>query len=277
MEGGAMRGMFTAGVLDVLLEHDIAFDGAIGVSAGAVFGCNYKSRQMGRAIRYNKKYCADKRYCGWGSWLKTGDFYNVQFDYQEVPRKLDIFDEKTYRENPMDFYVVATDVRTGEPVYRNLMRGDEEDILWMRASASMPFLSRFVEIDGEYYSDGGTVDSIPLKYFEEIGYEKNVVITTQPLNFLKQPNKFFPILKLAYRNYPRLVQALKERHVLYNSQLEYLKDAEKKGRAFVIRPPEALNIKAGEKDASELERVYQIGRQEGTRVVLDLKKFLSLS
>ncbi len=275
MEGGAMRGMFTAGVTDVLMENNIEFDGAIGVSAGACFGCNYKSRQIGRTIRYNKKYCADKRYCGWSSWLKTGNFYNAEFDYNELPNKLDVFDTKTYMENPMEFYVVATDVMTGMPVYRKLPSCDAYDLLWMRASASMPLLSKFVEIDGGKYSDGGTSDSIPLEYFEKIGYEKNVVITTQPEEFVKESNKFLPLFKIIYKKYPEFICALENRHIMYNQQLNYIKEAEKRGTTLIIRPSEPLNIKHGEKDPNELERVYQIGRSIGQGYVERIKEFLS--
>ncbi len=276
MEGGALRGMFTMGVLDVLLENNIVFNGACGVSAGAVFGCNYKSKQIGRAVRYNKKYCSDPRYCGWRSWIKTGDFYNVAFDYEELPKRLDIFDTATYRENPMEFYVVATDVLTGKAAYKNLMTGDDYDVLWMRASASMPVFSRFVEIDGRYYTDGGISDSIPLKFFEEIGYERNVVITTQPEGFVKKPNKYMGLFKIIYRKYPRLIETMKNRHIMYNSQLRYINSAMKSGRALVIRPPEPLNIKAGERNPQEIERVYQLGRREGIMRLAEIEEFLSM-
>lgn len=275
MEGGALRGMFTAGVLDVLMENGVEFDGAIGVSAGAVFGCNFKSRQIGRTIRYNTRYCNDKRYCGWGSLIRTGDFYNVEFDYSEIPKKLDIFDEKAFRENPMEFYVVATDMKTGRPVYKLLKNGDDYDLMWMRASASMPLLSRNVEIDGGLYSDGGTSDSIPLTYFEEIGYEKNLVITTQPRGFVKEKNKFLPIISRVYRKYPEFVSALSKRHEVYNRQLEYVKAAEDVGRAFVIMPPEPLNIKPGEKDKNELLRVYEIGRKEAEKQLSKVREFFA--
>ncbi len=275
MEGGAMRGMFTAGVTDVLMENNIEFDGAIGVSAGACFGCNYKSKQIGRTIRYNKKYCADKRYCGWLSWLKTGNFYNAEFDYDELPNKLDIFDTKTYIENPMEFYVVVTDVNSGRPVYYNMKNADAYDLLWMRASASMPLLSELVEIDGGKYSDGGMSDSIPLRYFEEIGYDRNIVITTQPEEFEKKVNKFLPIFRVIYRKYPEFVAALSGRHIMYNEQLKYIKKSEERGTAFIIRPPEPLNIKAGEKNANELERVYRAGRYEAEKNIEKIKEFLS--
>ena len=144
LEGGAMRGMFTAGVLDVLMEHNIQLDGAVGVSAGAVFGCNYKSHQIGRTIRYNTEYCTDKRYASFGNLLRTGNLYSEQFCYHTVPEKLDPFDTEAFRENPMDFFVVCTDVRTGEPIYRKCRTGNAEDIQWMQASASMPLAAKIV-------------------------------------------------------------------------------------------------------------------------------------
>ena len=192
MEGGAMRGMFTAGVIDVLMEAGVSFDGAIGVSAGAVFGCNYKSRQIGRVIRYNKAYCQDPRYVSFRSLLKTGDIYGEQFCYHELPDRLDPFDVKTYAQNPMNFYVVCTDADTGKAVYHNCLKGDAEDIQWMRASASMPALSRFVKLDSYSLSDGGTADSIPVRFFESIGYDRNVVILTQPEGYVKKPNQLLP-------------------------------------------------------------------------------------
>lgn len=275
MEGGALRGMFTAGVIDVMMENEIEFDGAIGVSAGAAFGCNYKSKQIGRAIRYNKRFCADKRYAGWGSWIKTGDFYNVNFDYYVVPRTIDIFDTDTFEKNPMEFYVVATDALSGKSVYKKIEKGDDYDLLWIRASASMPVLARVVEIDGGKYSDGGTSDSIPLKYFEEIGYDKNVVILTQPLEFKKEKNKFVPLFKIALRKYPNLVKALEMRHEMYNETIEYIRKKEENGDIFVLRPDAPLNIKPGEKDEEELERVYQAGRRVALENIEKIKEFLA--
>lgn len=276
MEGGALRGMFTAGVIDVMMENGIEFDGAIGVSAGAAFGCNYKSRQIGRAIRYNKRFCNDKRYSGWGSWIKTGDFFNVDFDYYVVPRTIDIFDTETFENNPMEFYAVATDALSGKSVYKKIEKGDDYDLLWIRASASMPFLSRVVDIDGGKYSDGGTADSIPLKYFEEIGYNRNIVVLTQPLGFKKEKNKFIPLFKIALRKYPNLVKALETRHEMYNETIEYIGNKEAKGEILVIRPEAPLNIKPDEKDANELERVYQEGRKTALERIEEIKAFLNV-
>ena len=183
LEGGAMRGMYTAGVLDVLMENEITVDGAIGVSAGACFGCNYKSRQIGRSIRYNLKYCRDPRYISIRSLLFSGDIYNAKFCYEELPVHLDPFDVEAYQKNPTEFYVVATDVNTGKAVYQRLDKGDGDDIQWIRASASMPLVSRIVKIGEQELLDGGIADSIPFEWFVANGYEKNIVVLTQPKGY----------------------------------------------------------------------------------------------
>jgi len=275
MEGGAMRGMFTAGATDVLMENGIEFDGAIGVSAGAVFGCNYKSKQPGRVIRYNKKYCGNKNYCSVQSWLTTGDFYNAEFDYVTLPHELDIFDTEAYRTNPMEFYVTVTDVRTGKPVYRNLKDGSDDDIQWMRASASMPVLSRSVELEGGLYSDGGTSDSVPVKYFQSIGYDRNVIILTQPDEYRKHKNKFLPVIKAVFRKYPEFIRAISRRHIMYNETIEYIRELERSGKVIVIRPENPLSIKAGEKNPDEYERVYQLGRKAAEARLKELTDFLA--
>ncbi len=275
MEGGSMRGMFTAGVTDVFMENNISFDGAVGVSAGAGFGCNYKSRQPGRAIRYSKRFCKDKRYASWCSWIKTGNLYNVDFVYTQVPRKYDIFDEKAYRENPMEFYVVCTDIETGMPVYHKCEKGDDEDINWMRASASLPMLSKTVEIDGFKLSDGGTADSIPLRFFEKIGYNRNVVILTQPNGFVKEKNSLLPLLRITERKYPEFIKALENRHNMYNETLEYIYKEEQENKVLVLRPEAPLDISGVVHDENELERVYRHGRMVGEKALSRVREFLT--
>jgi predicted patatin/cPLA2 family phospholipase len=261
MEGGAMRGMFTSGVLDVFLENGITFDGAIGVSAGATFGCNYKSRQVGRALRYNKRFCADPRYGSVRSWLKTGDVFDVDFCYHVVPRELDVFDTKAFSESPMEFFCVATDVRTGEPVYHQCLDGGDEDLEWIRASASIPVASHIVEIDGQLLLDGGVADSIPLRFMEKRGYQKNVVILTQPLGYVKEPYAMMPVFRMALRQYPNMLDALGTRPDRYNEETAYVRRREQEGAAFVLRPPEPLAISATTTDPEELQRVYDVGRR----------------
>lgn len=272
MEGGAMRGMFTAGVTDVMMENGITFDGAIGVSAGAAFGCNYKSNQPGRVIRYNTTYCRDPRYAGLRTLIKTGNLYGAEFCYIEIPTKLDIFDEETFIKNPMEFYVVCTDIEKGEAIYHKCGTSDNE-LEWFRASASLPLASRPVEADGKKLLDGGIIDSIPLKFFESIGYNKNVVLLTQPKGFIKPKNKLVPVIRRALKEYPKVAELLANRHNDYNETIKYIEEREKSGDILVIRPPEALNIKAVCRDPEELRRVYNIGRKTATEMLDQIKHF----
>lgn len=274
MEGGAMRGMFTCGVIDVLMENNIEFDGAVGVSAGAVLGCNYKSKQIGRGVRYSKKYCNDYRYGSFKSYRKTGNVYDVDFCYYKLPDELDVFDRETFKNNPMEFYVTATDVVTGKPVYHKCTDGCKDDVEWFRASASMPLVSNIVEIEDKKLLDGGIADSIPLKFMEENGYEKNVVILTQPADYIKTKNKFLLWAKLKLRKYPEMIKAMADRHFRYNDTTKYIREQEEKGYTFVIRPPKALEIGSIEDNPNELERVYRIGRETGEKYLNKIKEFL---
>ena len=273
LEGGAMRGLFTSGILDVMMESGIEPDGLIGVSAGAAFGCNYKSRQPGRALRYNKRFARDKRYCSWWSWLKTGDLYNAEFGYHIIPKEYDVFDNKAFEENPMEFYAVCTDVETGLPVYKKLIESTPLTYDWIRASASMPLASRVVELEGMKVLDGGVSDSIPLEYFESIGYDTNVVILTQPEGYVKEHNPLMPLMRIALRKYPKMIEAMDRRHIMYNRQLEYVLQAEKEGRCLVIRPEEKLPIGHISHDPEEMQRVYDIGRNTGFKNIERLKDF----
>lgn len=276
LEGGAMRGIFTAGVTDVLMENGIDFDGGAGVSAGACFGCNYKSRQSGRAIRYNLRFCRDKRYCSWRSLIKTGDMFGAKFCYDKIPNELDIFDGKTYKENHMEFYVVCTDIETGKPVYHRSRSASREELRWIRASASMPLASRIVEIDGRKFLDGGISDSIPLRFMEKNGFEKNVVILTQPRNYRKKASRSAALIKAIYGKYPELVRAYEQRPKMYNRELEYIRRSENEGRAFVIAPPEKLPVGHVEHDSEVILEVYRMGRKCAKEALEDVKIFLDM-
>ena len=221
LEGGAMRGLWTAGVTDVMMEHCVWPDGLIGVSAGAAFGCNYKSRQIGRAIRYNTRFAKDARYSGIRSWLTTGDYFNAQFGYHVVPYEYDLFDTKAFEEN-------------------------------------------------------GVADSIPLSYFEQHGYDRNVVILTQPMGFVKERNKLMPLMRIGLRKYPNMIKAMDERHLMYNNELEYVAQREREGRCLVIRPDEKIPIGHISHDPDEMHLVYELGRQVGERYIDRIKEFYAL-
>ena len=276
LEGGAMRGLWTAGVTDVMMEHDIWPDGLIGVSAGAAFGCNYKSRQIGRAIRYNTQFAKDPRYSGWKSLIKTGDYFNAEFGYHVVPFEYDHFDIDSFEQNPMEFTIVCTDIETGHAVYHTMDHVDYNELEWLRASASMPLASKVVEVDGWKLLDGGVSDSIPLEYFEKQGYKRNVVILTQPLGYQKKHNALMPLMRLALRKYPYFLKAMDERHMMYNCQLDYVAEAERLGRCLVIRPDENIPIGHLSKDPQQMRHVYELGRAVGERYIDRIIDFYAL-
>ncbi|MBQ6361284.1 MAG: patatin family protein [Lachnospiraceae bacterium] len=275
MEGGAMRGLFTCGVMDVFLENEIVFDGAAGISAGVTFGCNYKSKQIGRPLRYNIRFSHDPRYSSFRSLITSGDLYNVEFCYHTIPEELDPFDQKTFAENPMEFYIGAANVETGRMVYYKCTDGGETDIEWMRASASMPMVSRPVKIGKYTLLDGGIIDPVPYRFMEHKGYNRNVIILTQPKGFVKKKFSAMPLMKASLRKYPEIVKAMEIRHIRYNREMEEIAEREEAGTALVIRPPEALGISRTEKDPVELRRVYEVGREEAERRLEEVKAFLA--
>lgn len=261
LEGGAMRGLFSAGVIDVLMEHGMRFDGIVGVSAGACFGCNYKSHQPGRVIRYNKRFAKDWRYASLRSLVRTGDYFGGEFDYHYMPEHLDVFDKAAFDADPTAFWVVCTDVRTGHPVYQQLEKVDYDSLEYIRASASMPIASRIVSIDGRKLLDGGVADSIPLRFFNGQGYDRNIVVLTQPKDFTKEPNRLMPLIRLWLRRYPKMIDAMARRHEMYNEQLRYVAEEERKGNALVIRPDAPLAIGHITHDPGTMQQAYDLGRQ----------------
>ncbi|MEE0956415.1 MAG: patatin family protein [Eubacterium sp.] len=277
MEGGAMRGMFTAGVIDVLMENHITFDAAAGISAGAVFGCNIKSNQIGRVIRYNKKYCRDPRYCSLKSWLTTGNLYGREFCYSLIPNRLDPFDAEAFRNNPMKFYVGTTDVDTGKTVYFSCKNGDSSDIEKMRASASMPIVSKIVEISGHRLLDGGVTDPVPLRYLQCKGYDRDIVILTQPKGYRKAQSKAAPLIHFLLRKYPALAHAMDIRYLRYNKQMDEIDKQETEGKIITIRPPHKLEVGKAEKNPDKLEEVYQIGRKQAESQIEKVKMFLQVA
>ncbi len=274
LEGGAMRGLFSAGVVDVLMEHNILPDAIVGVSAGAAFGCNIKSGQIGRAIRYNMRFADDKRYCSTQSLINTGNLFNAMFCYHTVPNELDVFDRESFNASPMKFYVVCTDVETGQAEYHLCERANDWMFEWIRASASLPLVSKPVKLEDRKYLDGGMTDSIPLRFMQEQGYDKNLVILTQPREYVKEKSSMLPLMKWNLRKYPKAFEAIKNRHLVYNENREYIFEQEKAGDAFVICPKEPLAIGRIEHDPQVMKQVYELGRQIAEEQLEALQNYL---
>lgn len=273
LEGGAMRVLYTAGILDVFLEQDIHVDGIVGVSAGVLFGVNYPSKQKGRALRYNLKYLNDKRYMGLHILITTGNIVNKDFAFYDLPINIDRFDEQTFIDSGIDFYATLTNVDTGQAEYVKLSHIFEQMEV-LRATSAMPFVSRMVEIDGKRYLDGGIADSIPLEKCRQLGYDKIIVILTRPLEYRKKAVN--PLLfKLFYAKYPNLVTSLAQRYLNYNQRVEQVIEADKKGEIFVFRPSKTLPIKRIEKDPVKIQAMYDLGVADAHQALADLKHYLS--
>lgn len=275
LEGGAKRGIYTAGVLDVLLENGIMTDGVVGVSAGAIHGCSYVALQEGRSIRYNMKYGNDYRFISWRSLFETGDMVDEKFCYHDIPEKLDPFDNETFMKSKTKFYVSCSNIETGKAEYIHC-KDMFKEIDYVRASASMPFVSRIVEIDGKKLLDGGISDGIPLKAFINMGYHKNIVVQTRPEGYRKKPNKMVNFFaKIKYSKYPKFVEAIKNRSEEYNETLDYIAEKHKKGEAFVIRPSKYIKISRMEQDLNVVKSMYELGRSDAMRELENLKVFLA--
>lgn len=276
LEGGGLRGMFTNGILDVFMKNGIRFDAVVGVSAGVLFGCNYKSNQPGRALRYNLRYKDNIEYMSWKSLIKTGNYVNERFSYHLLPYMLDPFDFNEFKKNPMKFYAVCTDIERGCSVYHEIDDANGIGMRWMQASASMPVFAKPVEIYGRYYLDGGITDSIPLKFIQEKGFKKNIVILTQPADFRKKKAHVGLIMKLLLNRYPMVAELMARRHVMYNNELDYIHSELKKGDTFLICPDEKLDIGRLSMKEDKILRVYEAGVEKAQQLLPQIKDFISI-
>ena len=276
LEGGAMRGMYTAGVLDVLMENKINIDGIVGTSAGALFGVNYFSKQPGRVIRYNKRFCNDIRYISKLSLIFTGNIVNKNFAYYKVTNKYDIFDNETFIKTNKDYYITITNVETGKTEYKKL-KNPIKEMEYLRATSAVPLVSRFVSINNKKYLDGGISDAIPIKKCMSLGYDKVIVVLTQPIKYRKKElseNKI-KILNGKYKKYPNLINTMINRHNNYNSTIEHIINLENKKEIFVIRPSKKININIIERNKEKLQSVYDLGIKDAKKILKDLKKYIS--
>lgn len=273
LEGGAMRGLFTAGVLDVFLDEQIQVNGMVTVSAGALFGVNFPAQQRGRVLRYNLKYLNDKRYMGLHSLLTTGNVVNRDFAFYELPFTLDPFDQTTFSQSNIDFWVTLTNVETGEPEYIKITDAFAQ-METLRATSAMPMVSKMVEVDGKRYLDGGIADSIPLQKTFALGCDKIIVVLTRPLDYRKKPSSMM-LFNLIYRKFPKLCQRWANRYLEYNQAVERVIELEKQGKIFVIRPSVDLQISRLEKDPAKVQAMYDLGMSDAKKQIQALKDYLA--
>lgn len=271
LEGGAMRGLYTAGVLDVFMEQDIKVNTIFGVSAGALFGINYKSGQIGRALRYNLKYAHDKRYMGMYSLITTGDVMNREFCFKKLVYELDPLDFETYDSSDVEFYAVVTNVETGKAEYIEISDA-KRDMEYLRASGSMPFVSNLVEINGNKYLDGAVADPIPFKKALDMGYEKIIVIQTRPADYVK--SKSWLPFGLVYKKYPEFVKTAKSAYINYNETLDVIRKYENYGKIIVLRPSKKIKMRRVEKNLNKLQAIYDIGVKDCNNNLSRIKEYI---
>lgn len=274
LEGGGMRGVYTAGVLDFFMDKNFYPDGVIGVSAGACHATSYLSKQRGRNFRVNTKYLNNKEYLSLTSLIKTGSLFGMEFMFHRIPEELEPYDYETFNRSNIEYIAVSTDMETGKPFYK-VIKDAKHDIDYIQASSSLPLLSRPVEREGRKLLDGGVGDSIPISYMVNHGYDKNIVVLTQCADYRKGKNNLLPIIRHNYKKYPKFVEALADRHIRYNKTLDELKQLEKEGKAFVIRPSNPVTISRVEKNVEKLQALYEEGYNDALRQYQAMKEYLS--
>lgn len=275
LEGGGMRGIYTAGVLDFFIENNIEINSCYGVSAGTVNACNYISKQKGRTYQLDTDYLDNRDYASVYNLITTGNYFGTEMCYHKVPLELNPFDFETYNKYDGVFYAVVTNCETGKPEYIKI-NDMKKDIDVIRASCSLPLMAQMVNLGGKLYLDGGVSDSIPVRQSVKDGNNKNVVILTRDIEYRKKANEMLPIIKLKYKKYPNLIKAIEQRHIVYNRTLEYIENQRKAGNIYVIRPEKPVKIGRLEKSKEKLDELYNIGIEDAKRSFEGLKEFLAI-
>ncbi|MGL5650732.1 MAG: patatin-like phospholipase family protein [Paraclostridium sp.] len=273
LEGGGMRGIYTAGVLDFFIEKNIEVDITIGVSAGSCHASSYLSKQYKRAYNATVDYITDKRYLSFSNLIKTGSIFGMDFMFNKIPNELNIYDYDTFAKSKSKFVVVATNCETGSPEYFEL-KDLKKEIIYMQASCSIPMFANIVEIDGFKLVDGGVSDSIPIEYSLNQGYKKNIVVLTRDITYKKNKQKFLPIVNRKYIKYPNLIKAIENRHLNYNKSLNLINKLEKDGDVLVIRPKNPVNVSQIEKNAKKLTSLYEEGYDDAKELYDKILDFI---
>lgn len=277
LEGGGMKGIYTAGVLEFFLEKGLSFSSVYGVSAGACHMCSYISGQKNRARDIAVDYLDSKYYCGVESLLFTGDLFNVDTCYHLIPDYLSPYDYEAAHKYPGKVYSVVTNIVTGKPEYLEV-KDMKKDIDMIRASASLPLVSRNVEINGNLYLDGGISDAIPIRQSLRHKNKKNVVIMTKEEGYVRKPASVsqLALLKARYIKYPKVAHLMQIRHLRYNRTVDFLYEQQEKGRAFVIRPKQASQVKRIEKDKDKMLALYEEGYRDAADCWPQLCEYLGI-
>lgn len=273
LEGGGLKGVYTAGVLDFFLDKGIEFSSCYGVSAGACCLCSFLSKQRGRAYHVNVDYLDDKNYCSAYSLIKTGDLFGVEMCYHKIPDELYPYDYEAYNSYQGTFYSVVTNIESGQPEYIPI-KDMKKDIDAVRASASLPLVSRNVSYHDRLYLDGGISDAIPLRKSVKDGNRKNVVIMTKEAGYRRKPSSMLPLIRLRYKKYPRVYELMKNRHTTYNETLDFIDEQIKEGNTFLIQPGKKSDVGRIEKNRAKLQGLYEEGYQEAADCYEELLKFL---
>ena len=275
LEGGGMKGIYTAGALEYFLEQDLDFSAIYGVSAGACHMINFLAKQKGRMFAVSTDYLKDPHYCGWGSLIKSGDFFNVKMCYTDIPERLNPYDYETFDKYQGKAYSVVTNIVTGEPEYLQV-KDVRTDIGMVRASASLPLVSRNVEIGDGLYLDGGISDAIPLRRSIADGNKKNLVIMTKEEGYIRQPagKMTLAMLKAKYKKYPKVIELMESRHERYNELVREIEEKKASGEIFLLRPKHPSDVGRIEKDKEKMRVLYEEGYNDAKENFDALMKYL---
>ena len=278
LEGGALRGMYTSGVLDTFLRHNMEFESVAGVSAGALNAMNYISKQPERSAKINLEFCDDPRYIGRKAFIKNKGIIGYDYLFGDISKNKIPFDYETFENTKQRFIIVTTNCEKAQTEY--LEKSNCNDLFKaVQASSSMPLASAMVEINGNHYLDGAVTTSIPVEWALEQGYEKIVVVLTRDKTYRKPmaSGKMKKLYKLAYHKYPELIEKLNTMPERYNNLQERLLNLEKEGKIFIIRPKKKVNVSRLEKDRTKLDNLYKEGIAETEECLDELKKYLEIS
>ncbi|TVX99132.1 patatin-like phospholipase family protein [Cohnella terricola] len=275
LEGGGMRSVYTAGVLEYFAEQNVYFPYIVGVSAGACVASSYLSRQKGRNKKVNVDWVSDPRYLSWRNWFKNRQLFGMDFIFDEIPNSLAPFDNEAFAASSEELAIGTTDCETGKAVYHYKSDPDFDLLSALRASSSLPFIAPIVEYKGKPYLDGGISDPIPLRQAERDGYSRNILILTRNSDYLKSPNRMAWLVRRAYGKYPKFVDTMLTRHKVYNDTVTYIEQQERAGAAFVIRPEQTLKVGRMERDPVKLQALYEQGYEDAKRLLPTLQAWAS--